>query len=58
MSSKGKCDWCGLVFDFVKHKPKLRIKDTGDLLCESCAEELKSNDIEEFKLESKGVNDV
>lgn len=48
MSDKGKCDWCGLVFDFVIHKPKLRIKDTGDLLCQECAEEYKGDKIEEM----------
>ena len=46
MSDKGKCDWCGLVFDYQIHKPKLRIKETGDLLCKECAEELKEDYIE------------
>ena len=46
MSDKGKCDWCGLVFDFIVTKPKLRIQDTGDLLCSKCADDYKSNHIE------------
>lgn len=48
MSDKGKCDWCGLVFDYIIHKPKLRIKKTDEILCESCAEEYKSDRIEQI----------
>lgn len=39
MSDKGKCDWCGLVFDYMIRKPKARIESTGDLLCKDCYDE-------------------
>lgn len=45
MSDKGKCDWCGLVFDYIKYKPKVVIDDTGDVLCEDCYTEYMNNKI-------------
>jgi hypothetical protein len=45
MSDKGKCDWCGLVFDYQIRKPKLFIKALNEYLCDDCAKEFKRNEI-------------
>ena len=44
MSDKGKCDWCGLKFDYHKYKPKAVIDSTGDVLCDDCYNKYYGNE--------------
>ena len=45
MSDKGKCDWCGLVFDYHRHKPKAMIDSTGDVICDNCYNEYMGDNL-------------